>query len=207
MNQHKYNVDADVTPHIAPVTMTFPFGELTGTEVQHSRKTLTDLRGLFAEPEKADGSLSEEVYSVQWFAGGVAGEGSLLFGCTHLHPGRVGQEFFMTHGHFHAQSTRAEIYFVASGEGVLLRMDRSGHTWAETMCPGSVHYIQGEHAHRTVNTGTEALVFWACWPSDAGHDYASIASGGFGLRALAGEGEVLLVRTARPEGGTVERTR
>ncbi len=187
--------------------MAFPFGELTGVAVQRSRKTLSDLRELFAEPQRADGSLDDEVYSVQWFAGGTTGEGSLLFGCTHLHSGRVGKEFFMTHGHFHALATRAEVYFVASGQGVLLRMDRSGHTWAETMRPGSVHYIQGEHAHRAVNTGPEDLVFWACWPADAGYDYASIASDGFGLRALAGDGEVLLVPIAQPERGTLERAR
>ncbi len=169
-------------------------------------KTLSDVRGLFAEPEKAVGSLDEEVYSVQWFEGGSGSEGHLLFGCTHLRPGRVGQEFFMTHGHFHALATRAEIYCVASGEGLLVRMDRTGDTWTEMMQAGSVHYIQGEHAHRAVNTGSKTLVFWACWPSDAGYDYASIKQNGFGLRVFADDRKIMLVRTTEPEGATVERT-
>jgi glucose-6-phosphate isomerase len=32
------------------------------------------------------------------------------------------------------------------------------------------------------------LLFWACWPSDAGHDYASIRTAGFGARVLLRSG-------------------
>lgn len=193
MKQHKHNEDTTAAPQTAPVAMTFLSGDLTGDPVRRTCKTLSDIRGLFAESEKTEGRPHEEVYSVQWFQGGAATEGNLLFGCTHLHPGQVGREFFMTHGHFHALATRAEIYFVASGEGLLLRMDRNGHTWAEAMSPGTVHYILGEHAHRAVNTGSAELIFWACWPSDAGYDYASIARDGFGVRVLANDGQALLV--------------
>jgi len=78
----------------------------------------------------------------------------------------------MTHGHFHANPTRAEYYTTAQGEGRLLLMDRERKTWMEVMSPGSLHYIDGRYAHRVVNTGNVPLIFWACWPSDAGYDYA-----------------------------------
>ena len=181
--------------------MFFPSGELTEPPAQRSRKTLADLRNLFAHPEAADAAPDSEVYSVQWFAGGkAAAEGSLLWGCTHLQASRAGDEYFMTHGHFHALPTRAEIYLVASGHGLLLHMERSGHTWAESMTPGAVHYIHGEHAHRVVNTGTQPLVFWACWPGDAGYDYASIAQHGFGLRVFEQHGEAVIVPSPNTEG-------
>jgi glucose-6-phosphate isomerase len=66
------------------------------------------------------------------------------------------------------------------GEGMLILMseDRS-RTWAEKMEPGSIHYIHGHTAHRTANTGNTVLSFGAFWPSDAGHDYATISEQGF----------------------------
>ncbi|HEX4156497.1 MAG TPA: glucose-6-phosphate isomerase family protein [Acidobacteriaceae bacterium] len=171
-------------------------GTMHGDAVRRSRKTLGDLRDLFARPEIADQNRDIEVYSVEWFCGGEPGaEGGLLFGSTRLLPGRVGDEYFMTHGHFHALPTRAEIYLPVSGEGLLLRRDRSGDAWAESMSPGALLYIEGQHAHRVVNTGAEPLVFWACWPSDAGYDYASITRDGFGLRVVEQDGQPALVNT------------
>ena len=51
---------------------------------------------------------------------------------------------------------------------------------------GSVHYIPGNVAHRLANTGTEVLRVGACWPSDAAHDYATIAASGFMKRLFKG---------------------
>lgn len=168
-------------------------GNLEGSSIQRSRKLLKDLASVY--PNFADSGLSPdtEVYSVQWWAPASEGqEGGLLWGVTRLQPGRVGDEFFMTHGHYHALETRAEYYTAVSGQGILLRMERDGRTWAEEMVPGALLYIDGKHAHRVVNTGNEPLIFWACWPSDAGYDYGTIARDGFGLRVLARGGNVML---------------
>lgn len=168
-------------------------GSLDGPGIQRSRKLLKDLNYVY--PNYAESGLSPdtEVYSVQWWAPARDGqEGGLFWGVTHLQPGRVGDEYFMTHGHFHALETRAEYYTAVSGHGILLRMERGGRTWAEEMVPGALLYIDGKHAHRVVNTGSEPLVFWACWPSDAGYDYGTIAREGFGLRVLERSGNVTL---------------
>lgn len=138
------------------------------------------------------------LYTVEWVApGAAASEGSLLLGCTHLQPGKVGDEYFMTHGHFHAVPSRAEFYLPVKGSGLLLFMARDGSTWSEEMVPGKVLHIDGAHAHRAVNTGNVPLVFWACWPGDAGYDYATIAAGGFGLRVVEREGRPMLVDNSR----------
>lgn len=63
-------------------------------------------------------------------------------------------------------------------------MDMDRNVWAERMFPGSLHYIPGKVAHRVANIGYQKLVFSACWPSDAGHDYDTIAKDGFALRLL-----------------------
>jgi glucose-6-phosphate isomerase len=116
-------------------------------------------------------------------------EGGLFWGTTEIAPGRVGQEYFMTHGHQHAVLDRAEFYGTVAGSGALVLRDQSGRTRHEDMTPGSLHYIPGTVAHRVVNTGDTPLRFVACWPSDAGHDYATIATHGFGLRVMDDHGK------------------
>ena len=95
----------------------------------------------------------------------------------------------MTRGHCHVIRNRAEFYGTVSGSGKLLLMDRTGHTWAEDMKPGTLHYIAREVAHRIVNTGDVPIRVTACWPSDAGHDYEVAGGRGFGARIVEGQGE------------------
>lgn len=176
--------------------MAWDAGKLQGEPVHASRKTLRQVRGLYLYGNASGLDDDTVLYMVEWLTAGGLTEGSLLWGCTHLNPGCVEGEYFMTHGHYHAIPSRAEYYFPVSGSGLLLRMERSGHTWAEEMTAGKVHYIDGRHAHRVVNTSVEPLVFWACWPGDAGYDYASIAETGFGLRVMEREGKPVLIENA-----------
>lgn len=165
-------------------------GKMRGPAVRQSVKTLGDMDGIFHDTG-ALRRMDENaiVYRVQW-AEPASPEtaGGLLWGSTILEPGRVGDEYFMTHGHFHARRDRGEYYCVAGGRGLLVLMDEARATRTEEMFSGSLHFIAGDLAHRAVNTGDEPLLFWACWPMDAGHDYASIKAGGFGARVLLRDG-------------------
>lgn len=121
-------------------------------------------------------------------------EGGLFFGTSYLSAGKVGNEYFMTKGHFHSKRDRAEYYWCISGKGCLILMDEAGNCRAEEMTRGSLHYISGNIAHRIANTDdSETLVIGACWPSDAGHDYGTIAEEGFSARLLEVDGEPRLV--------------
>jgi glucose-6-phosphate isomerase len=106
---------------------------------------------------------------------------------------KVGDEYFMTKGHFHAKGDRGEYYWCIKGKGMLIFMDRNRNTWAEEMTPASLHYMPARVAHRTVNTGNEPMTFGACWPSDAGHDYGTILEEGFSARLLEVDGKPMLV--------------
>lgn len=173
-------------------------GVLRGEHAHYSRKTFGEMRDLFAAGAGASVADGTELYRVCWTGTrGAGAEGALLFGCTTLAPGVVGEEFFMTHGHFHADRTRDEIYLPVSGKGLLVRMDAERRGWVEEMVPGKVMLISGAHAHRVVNTGEEPLVFWASWPADAGYDYGTIRKDGFSVRVLRRDGGVVVVPSER----------
>lgn len=184
-----------------PVKVDFRTGKLSGREVVESSRTIADLQNVFAD-ETARQSLAQNaiVYRVQcFFPVGENVEGGLFWGNTLVEPGMVGNEYFMTKGHFHARRNRGEYYITTVGEGALILMSEERRTWFEAMRPGTVHYIPGHTAHRVANTGSQALSFLACWPSDAGHDYETIAANGFGarLRNISGTPTLVEERTAR----------
>lgn len=116
-----------------------------------------------------------EVYSMERPA--VSGE--LSSGVTRLHPGRVGQEYFMTKGHFHAVLETGEVYYALSGTGMLVMETPEGECQVEPFAAGQVVYVPPRWAHRTVNTGDTDLLFFWVYPAHAGHDYRTIEQQGF----------------------------
>jgi glucose-6-phosphate isomerase len=170
-------------------------GELAGAQVGEKTATIGDLKDFFAD-ETARSVMDQQtiVYKVQYYLPVEEGTGGgLFFGNTTIFPGKVGDEYFMTKGHFHAKGDRTEFYWCIKGKGMLLLMDRNRKTWAEEMHPGSLHHIPPYVAHRTVNIGEEPMTFGACWPSDAGHDYGTIRDVGFSARLLEVDGKLELV--------------
>lgn len=155
-----------------------------------SRRTLGDLAPLFRDQSALNEmDLAQVVYETHGCPGEIEGPARLLYATTVLYPGQVGGEYFMTRGHFHLDPTRGENMITLRGQGALILMDREGKTWKEDMAPGSVHDIDGRHAHRVANTGEEPLVFYVTWMSDCGHDYGSILKDGFGKILLAKDGK------------------
>jgi glucose-6-phosphate isomerase len=179
------------------VQINFNDFSLSGKPVINNQKTIQDVANIFLD-QNAVSSLpaSTIAYSVQvWLPVPENTSAGLFFGTSTIMPGKVGNEYFMTKGHFHAKSDRAEFYWGVQGKGMLLLMDRNRNTWAEEVTPGSLHYIPGETAHRLVNTGDKNLVVGACWPSDAGYDYEEIALHGFSARLLEIDGKPVLVNS------------
>jgi glucose-6-phosphate isomerase len=172
---------ASIMPRVDWVT-----GALDGPEIGRSRKTLGDIRELFLDQKASQSVVTERlIYSVEWWAPvPEKTEGGLFWGVTVVEPGLVGNEYFMTHGHFHAKANRTEFYSTLQGEGALILMNEQRKTWMESMTPGSLHHIPPRTAHRVANTGSIPLRFVACWPSDAGYDYAEIRNNGFSARLL-----------------------
>jgi glucose-6-phosphate isomerase len=165
-----------------PIT-TLVTGRLEGANVVESRRVVGDLKGYWEDEDAALSKASELLYTTQtWMPVQEGLEGAVLWGNTTLESGVVGNEFFMTRGHWHTNRTRCELCITVSGSGELLLMDESRKCRTEAMSPGSTHYVDGSMAHRTVNTGREPLVFLCAWPADCGHEYEEILRQGFGTR-------------------------
>lgn len=168
---------------------------MTGEPIINQTRKLKDLEGIFQDQEVFDQLDQEQLaYTVQaWLPVADGTPGGLFFGVSTIYPGKVGNEYFMTKGHFHSQSDQAEFYWGVQGKGMLILMDRNRKTWAEEVYPGSLHYIGSHIAHRLANTGNENLIVGACWPSDAGHDYEEIAMNGFSARLVEIDGNPVLI--------------
>ncbi|MGL6226315.1 MAG: glucose-6-phosphate isomerase family protein [Thermoguttaceae bacterium] len=104
-------------------------------------------------------------------------------------PGKVGQEYYMTKGHFHAVRDTAEIYLCLAGEGFMLMETESGESRAVPMKPHACVYVPAFWAHRSVNTGSSPLISFCVYPGHAGHDYGSIETAGFGQRIVEVDGQ------------------
>lgn len=160
------------------------------TRVARTTRSIGQLEGIFQD-ESARSQMDQNrvVYSVDYWRPVEAGtEGGLFWGNSTILPGTVGQEFFMTRGHFHSVRDRAEFYITVAGSGMLVLMDADRHAEVQEMKAGSTHYVPGRIAHRVVNVGDSPLTMLACWPSDAGHDYAMPDGIRFSLRILRVDG-------------------
>ena len=166
-----------------------------GDTLLRSRRSLGELASIYADQAAlAAMDLDQTAYRVDvWQSAPEGTPDALQFGTSFLSPGLVGDEYFMTKGHYHARRERPEVYWGLAGTGLLLLQDDGGQCRAETVFPGSLHHIFGQVAHRLINTGAQVLTVGACWPLDAGHDYGALADTGFSCRVLRRGGEPRLI--------------
>lgn len=148
----------------------------------HLMRKLSDMRGQYYDTAAFEARLAEadsvlyEVYEIR--RPEIAGE--LLHGLSIVHPGKVGDEYYMTKGHFHTVLDTAEIYYCLGGEGLMVMETPEGEWAIEALKQGTVLYVPPRWAHRSVNTSQdEDLVTFFVYPGNSGHDYGSIEVQGF----------------------------
>ncbi|RUQ32462.1 glucose-6-phosphate isomerase [Peribacillus cavernae] len=105
--------------------------------------------------------------------------GNLAFGTSIVYPGKVGNEYYMTKGHFHTILDTSEVYYCIGGKGYMLMESPEGDCDIQEFTPGKAVYVPGRYAHRSINTGNEPLITFYVFRADAGHDYGTIESNGF----------------------------
>lgn len=180
---------------IQPPQVAWASGALSEGPLLRKSTRIQDLAGVFVD-EQARQTMPDDliVYDVEMLATSPA-EGELYTGVTHLYPGKIGHEYFMTRGHFHNRREQGEVYFGLRGSGLLLLQNEQGEARLERVFAGSVHIIPGFTAHRLINTGDDVLSALAVWPAVAGHDYAALAHG-FSLRVIE-ENQSVQVKEAK----------
>lgn len=164
--------------------------ELEGQAKQSRR--LSALRGCFADDRAFAAAVAAGDPELYFTAGvqDASGEGQLHYVLGLIHPGKVGSEYYMTKGHSHAWRPAAEVYIGLRGEGLMLLQDeRSGECVALPLGAERVVYVPGHTAHRTVNTGSEPLVYWGVLSSAAGHDYGALSEQNFALVVVEVDGQ------------------
>lgn len=148
----------------------------------HIVRHLSDLRGQYLDTAAYDAQLAREdrvVYEVYEAARSEA-PGELRYGLSILHPGKVGDEYAMTKGHFHSVLEMAEVYYCLQGEGRMVLETPEGEWAVELLRPGHALYVRPRQAHRSVNTHPDLdLVTFFVYPAHAGHDYGTIEQNGF----------------------------
>ena len=166
----------------------------------HIQRRLSEMAGQYQDKEAYDALLEQgdvllyEVYETLR----PQLEGELLNGLSVLHPGKVGDEYFMTKGHFHAVLETAEVYYVLKGEGMMVMETPEGDWAVEAMRPETALYVPPRWAHRSVNTSShEDLVFFFVYPGHSGHNYGSIEATGFRKLVVERDGKPEIIDNPR----------
>ena len=150
-------------------------------ERESSKRYLSDVKPIFYDTvaaEKmlaADDQLIYEFYELPM----PQDDGDLAFGTSTTYPGTIGDEYFMTKGHFHSILNTAEVYYCLKGQGMMMMENPDGQWECRELSAGAAVYVPKGFAHRSINIGSQPLVTFFCFRADAGHDYKTIASQGF----------------------------
>jgi glucose-6-phosphate isomerase len=167
----------------------------------HVQRYLSRLTGMFYDREAAERRLAEhgdvllyEVYEKKI----PEVDGELQFCSSITRPGKIGEEYFMTKGHFHARRDTAEIYYCLRGHGYMLMETEDGSEYElGEMRPGRTVYVPPCWAHRSINVGQEPLISLPVYPGDAGHDYGSIETAGFRHVVVERDGRPTVIENPR----------
>ena len=177
-----------------PITVQYDFdlGEFSPNEKSVKRK-ISDLAMMFADKTATDALIKSGdplVYEIFYY-GFKTSVSDMALGTTRIQPGKVGDEYYMTKGHYHEAEDQPEIYFCVKGQGYLLMQTHEGEFVAEPWKVGTISHIPPMWAHRVVNTGSEPLVFVASYHLAAGHIYGPVEEKGFK--------KLLIERNGNPE--------
>lgn len=186
-------------------TIPFSFDLTPGTFIptaydNYIRRQYSALKGQYLDKAAheaivaAGDPLSYEVYEIR--RPELAGE--VLHGISILHPGKVGDEYAMTKGHFHTVRDTGEVYMCMKGTGAMVMETEAGETAVEFLAPGRVLYVLPNWAHRSVNlSADEDFVIFFAYPGHSGHDYSTIEKYGFRKLLVERDGQPTIIDNPR----------
>jgi len=162
-------------------TIDFDLATGLSAAVESTKRRATNMKGMYCD-SKAELELIENGDPLMYEfheIGAPEDSGDVAAGTSIVYPGKVGDEYYMTAGHFHTILETAEVYYCLSGQGYMLIENKDGDTEAYPLKAGEMVYVPKGYAHRSINTGDVPLVTFFAFRADAGHDYGTIKQRGF----------------------------
>ena len=171
----------DLFNFLKPFTINFDLETGLSDKAKTTVRKLSDMRGMYHDEEELESIIAEKDEKVYEFyeLGAPENSGDIAFGTSIVYPGKVGNEYYMTKGHFHEILETAEVYICIRGHGYMLTENPEGDWSADELTPGKTVYCPKSYAHRSINVGAEPLVTFFAFRGDAGHDYGTIETKGF----------------------------
>ncbi len=160
------------------------------------QRKLSAMAGMYADVVKfAEMVEQDDVLVYEFYDLGLPEKaGEVAFGTSITYPGKVGDEYFMTKGHFHTILETAEVYYCLRGHGYMLMENPEGEWETQELKPGCAVYVPQRYAHRSINiSDSEPLVTFFAFRSDAGHDYGTIETKGFRKLIVEKSGKPVIV--------------
>lgn len=183
----RFNLSDGMSPDVSPI-----------------QRRLSNMKGMYADETAYARLVGESDPIVYEFhdLGLPERDGAIAFGTSITHPGKVGEEYFMTKGHFHTILATAEVYYCLRGHGYMLMESPEGDWEAQELRPGCAVYVPERYAHRSINVGTDApLITFFAFRADAGHDYGTIETKGFRKRIVERAGKPEIIDNPRWKAG------
>ena len=170
------------------------------TEKQSLKRLLSQMRGMFSDEAAYDAALAEEDSLIYEFydMGVKESANEVAYGTSITYPGKIGDEYYMTKGHFHTVLDTAEVYYCLSGRGYMLMENPEGDWEAAELSAGKAVYVPARFAHRSINiSADQPLVTFFAFPGHAGHDYGTIETRGFRKLIVERDGKPVVVDNPR----------
>jgi len=158
---------------------------------ESTKRKLSQMEGMYRDNDDFKEMIKKnDIIIYEFYQLGIPEEpGHLAYGTTILYPGKIGDEYFMTKGHFHSVLETAEIYYCLKGNGYMLMESLEGNIELQELKPGISIYVPPRYAHRSINISkNEPLICFYTMRADAGHDYKTIEIKGFRKLIIEKEG-------------------
>ena len=151
--------------------------------VEADNRYLSQMTGMFADEAALQEKIAKEGDNIIYSFHSLDlpnDPGDFAFGCSILNPGKIGDEYYFTKGHFHNVLATGEVYYCLKGHGYMLLENPEGDWSAQEMKAGQAVYVPKRYAHRSINVSSDDhLITFFVYRADAGHDYGTIESKGY----------------------------
>jgi len=157
------------------------------------QRRLEDLDGLFRDKE-AYGKAEKQklIYSIYYFDFAFNG---LSCAVTEMLPGKIGEEYYFTKGHFHKPPEASETYIVLHGNGIVILQheDNEKPILIAPFSRGMVVFTPPYYGHRVVNIGSGKLYWISIFNTGVELNYEKILKEGFKVSVVEKDGKATFI--------------